>query len=54
MLALGLGLNIERAFVERYCDETEKYILPIAKMVDADMYTELADLVVSRRKLLYL
>jgi GTP pyrophosphokinase len=52
MIALGLGLNTERSFVERYCDETERYILPIAREADPDMYTELADLISSRRRLL--
>jgi GTP pyrophosphokinase len=52
MIALGLGLNTERAFVERYCDETEQYVLPIACAVDRDMCIELTDLICSRRKLL--
>jgi GTP pyrophosphokinase len=52
MIALGLGLNTERAFVERYCNETEQYILPIAREVDLNMYTELTDLIYSRRRLL--
>jgi GTP pyrophosphokinase len=52
MIALGLGLNTEREVIHRYCQETEDYILPIAQLVDHDMYTELADLVSSRRKLL--
>lgn len=54
MIALGLGLNTERAFVERYCDETERHILPIARDVDQDMHIELADLICSRRRLLSL
>jgi GTP pyrophosphokinase len=54
MIALGLGLNIELSFIRRYCDETEEYIIPIAKDVDLDMCTELTDLIVSRRKLLTL
>ncbi|MDR2178515.1 MAG: hypothetical protein LBP20_10835 [Treponema sp.] len=54
MIALGLGLNTEQAFIKRYCDETEELVLPIARMVDYDMYTELTDLVTSRRKLLSL
>jgi GTP pyrophosphokinase len=52
MIALGLGLNTERDFIERYCNETENFILPIARQIDRDMYTELSDLVASRRKLL--
>jgi GTP pyrophosphokinase len=54
MKDIGLGVNTERAFVERYCDETEAYILPIARVVDVDMCTELTDLILSRRKLLHL
>ncbi|MDR1972235.1 MAG: hypothetical protein LBQ46_09980 [Treponema sp.] len=54
MIALGLGLNTERAFIQRYCEETEKYVLPIARSVDLDMCTELTDLITSRRKLLSL
>ncbi|MDR3138459.1 MAG: hypothetical protein LBT95_02170 [Treponema sp.] len=54
MIALGLGLNTERDFIQRYCTETEEYVLPIARMVDQDMCTELTDLISSRRKLLSL
>jgi GTP pyrophosphokinase len=54
MIALGLGLNMEREFIKRYCDETEDFILPIARQIDKDMYTELSDLVISRRRLLTL
>jgi GTP pyrophosphokinase len=54
MIALGLGLNTEREFIQRYCNETEEYVLPIARMVDRDMCTELTDLISSRRKLLSL
>jgi GTP pyrophosphokinase len=54
MIALGLGLNIDRAFIQRYCTETEDYVLPIARMVDRDMCIELTDLIDSRRKLLVL
>jgi GTP pyrophosphokinase len=46
-----LGLVTDAAFIERYCDETEQYVLAIAG-VDFDMYTELLDLIRSRRKLL--
>jgi GTP pyrophosphokinase len=52
MIALGLGLNTERDFIKRYCNETEDFILPIARQIDKDMHTELSDLIVSRRKLL--
>jgi GTP pyrophosphokinase len=53
MIALGIGLNTERAFIQRYCAETEEFVLPIAQMVDRDMYTELRDLIDSRRGLLF-
>ena len=39
-------------FIERYCDETEFYIFPIALEVDYNMYQELIDLVMSRRQYL--
>jgi GTP pyrophosphokinase len=54
MIALGLGLNTEQAFIKRYCDETEEFVLPIARIVDHDMCTELTDLISSRRRLLNL
>jgi GTP pyrophosphokinase len=54
MIALGLGLNTERTFIRRYCDETEEFVLPIARQVDRDMCTELTDLINSRRRLLCL
>jgi GTP pyrophosphokinase len=52
MIALGLGLNTERNFIQRYCAETEEYVLPIARLVDQDMCIELTDLISSRRALL--
>jgi (p)ppGpp synthase/HD superfamily hydrolase len=48
MISLGFVNNLE--FVERYINETEKYILPIAAEVNHNMLTELNDLVASRRK----
>jgi GTP pyrophosphokinase len=35
-----------------YLDQTEKYVIPMAKMVNEDMYIELSDLVAKRRKIL--
>jgi GTP pyrophosphokinase len=52
MIALGLGLNTDQSFIKRYCDETEEFVLPIARAVDRDMGTELTDLIDSRRRLL--
>jgi GTP pyrophosphokinase len=49
-----IGFYTDPAFIQRYCDETEKYILPMASHIDADMYTELADLIESRREFLSL
>lgn len=50
MISLGFVNNLE--FVERYINETEKYLLPLAAEVDQNMLTELKDLVGSRRKYL--
>lgn len=48
----SLGFVTDEAFIERYCDETEFYILPIALEVDYNMYQELIDLIITRRKYL--
>ena len=48
----SLGFVTDEAFIERYCDETEYYILPIALEVDYNMYQELIDLIIPRRKYL--
>jgi len=50
MISLGFVNNLE--FVERYINETEKYLLPLAADVDHNMNRELTDLVSSRRKYL--
>ena len=50
MISLGFVTSCE--FIERYCDETEYYILPIAIEVDYNMYQELISLVMSRRRYL--
>ena len=39
-------------FIERYCDETECFIFPIALEVDFNMYQEIISLVESRRQYL--
>lgn len=49
---ISLGFVTDSAFIERYCDETELYIFPIALDVNFDMYKELMELVVSRRQYL--
>lgn len=47
MISLGFVTSAE--FIERYCDETEYFILPLALEIDYNMYREILDLVVSRR-----
>ncbi len=49
---ISLGFVTSEAFIERYCDETEYFIFPIALEVDYNMYQELIDLVMSRRQYL--
>ncbi len=38
--------------ISRYLDQTEKYVLPMAARVNADMLIELTDLIAKRRKIL--
>jgi GTP pyrophosphokinase len=47
-----LGIASSPDFIERYCNETEKFIFPMAAGVDRDMLRELRDLVASRRGIL--
>jgi GTP pyrophosphokinase len=47
---ISLGFVNRSEFIKRYCDETVKYIFPIAEQVDANMRRELGDLVASRMK----
>ncbi|MCR5290407.1 MAG: hypothetical protein K6E51_10475 [Treponema sp.] len=49
---ISLGFVTDPKFIERYCDETEYFIFPIALEVDYNMYQELINLVISRRKYL--
>ncbi len=49
---ISLGFVTDSKFIERYCDETEYFIFPIALEVDYNMYQELIDLVRTRRKFL--
>jgi GTP pyrophosphokinase len=39
--------------VSNYLDETEMFVVPMAREVNADMYKELTDLISIRRKLLH-
>lgn len=49
---VSLGFVNSPEFIERYSDETEIYIFPIALAVNYNMYEELLELVMSRRKYL--
>jgi len=49
---ISLGFVTDPEFIERYCDETEYFILPIALEVDYNMYQELINLIITRRKYL--
>jgi len=50
MISLGFVTNSE--FVNRYTEETVRYIFPIAEQTDRSMLSELTSLVESRRKYL--
>jgi len=50
MISLGFVNNL--AFVERYINETEKYLFPLAAQVNKYMLIELTDLVKIKRKYL--
>ncbi len=50
MIALGYVTDSE--FIERYCEETECFIFPIAMMVNDDMFEELLHLTRTRSKYL--
>ncbi|MDR3342869.1 MAG: hypothetical protein LBT14_08825 [Treponema sp.] len=47
---ISLGFVINTAFINRYTEETVRYIFPIAEEVDKSMLAELESLVESRRK----
>jgi len=49
---ISLGFVTDSKFIERYCDETEFYILPMAIEIDYNMYQELINLIITRRKYL--
>ena len=49
---ISLGFVNDLVFVNRYIDETEKHLIPIAREVNQYMHTELGHLVESRRKYL--
>ena len=49
---ISLGYVNDPKFIERYCDETEFFVFPIALEIDYNMYQELISLVMTRRKYL--
>ena len=49
---ISLGYVTDPKFIERYCDETEYYLLPMALEVDFNMYQELINLIMTRRRYL--
>lgn len=49
---ISLGFVTDAKFIERYCDETECFLFPIALEVDYNMYQELINLVMTRRQYL--
>ena len=46
----ALGFVHDAAFVKRYLDETNTYILPYAEAINANMFRELSDLAASRAR----
>ena len=49
---ISLGYVTDPKFIERYCDETEYFLLPMALEIDFNMYQELIGLIMSRRRYL--
>ena len=49
---ISLGYVTDPKFIERYCDETEYFLLPMALEVDFNMYNELISLLMTRRRYL--
>jgi len=49
---ISLGYVTDPKFIERYCDETEFFLLPMALEVDFNMYHELINLIMTRRRYL--
>jgi GTP pyrophosphokinase len=47
----ALGFVHDPVFVRRYLDETKRYVLPYAEVVNVDMFRELCDLVANRERL---
>lgn len=49
---ISLGYVTDPHFIERYCDETEFFLLPMALEIDFNMYHELISLIMTRRRYL--
>ncbi len=49
---ISLGFVTDPKFIERYCDETEYFLLPMALEIDFNMYHELINLIMTRRRYL--
>ena len=49
---ISLGYVTDPIFIERYCDETEYFLLPMALEIDFNMYQELINLIMTRRRYL--
>ena len=49
---ISLGYVTDPHFIERYCDETDFLLLPLALEIDFNMYHELINLIMTRRRYL--
>ena len=49
---ISLGFVTNAGFIERYTEETERYIYPLSEEVNPAMHRELVSLVTSRRAFL--
>lgn len=49
---ISLGYVTDPSFIERYCDETEFFLLPMSLEIDFNMYQELITLIMTRRRYL--
>ena len=49
---ISLGYVTDPKFIERYCDETEFFLWPMALEIDFNMYQELINLIMTRRRYL--
>lgn len=49
---IQLGFVTQYDFIERTCDDTEYFILPMALLIDFNMYQEIISLIETRKKVL--